>query len=118
MNTSVNFNNHECYVELGLYSNQRLAIYLVDKEKDTSFIAEPVLMATLNLPDLILASDEVCIKDYGCNDGILTILQQAGYLNNIVKSGASKNTKVSIVKKTPALILKEIELKAQFPRLL
>ena len=54
-------------VQWGRYPNGRVAIQLVDEEG-------PVATATVNVPEADLAADEVCIKDYGENAGVLDLL--------------------------------------------
>jgi hypothetical protein len=53
------------------YGNGRRAIKLVDLED-----GELVAVATVNLPDEELGNDEVFIKDYSENEGILEFLVQ------------------------------------------
>ncbi len=54
-------------VRWGRYSNGRVAMQLVDEEG-------PVATATVNVPEADLGPDEVCIKDYGENAGVLDLL--------------------------------------------
>lgn len=53
---------------MGLYSNGRLAIRAIDCDT-----GEPIATLTVNLPDVPLAPDEVLIKDYGENEGALSL---------------------------------------------
>ncbi|MGC8489206.1 MAG: hypothetical protein ACP5QO_13465 [Clostridia bacterium] len=53
------------------YPNGRVAVQLVDEEG-------PVATATVNLPEADLGSDEVCIKDYAENAGVLDLLVLMG----------------------------------------
>lgn len=68
----VRFKEWDCIVQFHLYNNCRTAIELVD-EKD----GEPVLMATVNIPEAHIESDEVIIKNYSENEGILEVLIEA-----------------------------------------
>lgn len=65
----------EVFVQLGNYPNGRVSISLFDAEDGC-----PYAMASVNLPDVLLADNEVLIKDYSENEGILDFLLE----NNIV----------------------------------
>ena len=78
MNTStdniVKFKQWTCRVVFTRYSNNdRLAILLLDA--DTS---ERIAVATTNVSDEFLHPDEVIIKNYAENEGILQVLEEAG----------------------------------------
>ena len=65
---------HSCYnvrLEFGKYSNGRPAIELIEAET-----GEPVLMATVNIPDADLKGREIVIKNYSENEGVLQFLLQ------------------------------------------
>jgi len=62
-------------IELGKYANGRTRITLIDDLDN-----EPYATATTNLPDVLLLDNEVFIKDYSENEGILYFLTK----NNIV----------------------------------
>lgn len=65
----------KCNVDLsGKYSNGRQAIKLITEE------GEPYCMATVNVPALALANDEVIIKNYSENEGVLEVLSRAGII--------------------------------------
>lgn len=71
---SVQFGDWDCVVSKDAYSNGgRIALLLEDAE-DGSRIAT----ATLNIPDVPLADNEVLIKDYSENAGMLVALIEAG----------------------------------------
>jgi hypothetical protein len=57
----------------GRYGNGRIAIQLVDAEDGL-----PVAKASVNVPDANLAPDEIAIKDYFENEGMLDALLEAG----------------------------------------
>ncbi len=67
----IRFKDWDCQVKFQRYINNRLAIQLVTEQE------EPVAMATLNLPDVPLAEDEVLIKSYQENEGMLACLSDA-----------------------------------------
>lgn len=71
---NVEFAGFTCAVNFARYAdNNRVAIQLVDAED-----GGPVAMATLNLPDVPMAEDEVAIKDYSENTGMAQALINAG----------------------------------------
>lgn len=68
---TVKFKDWECQLEVGCYSNGRVALSLVEN-------AEPVAVATVNMPNVDLEDGEVCIKDYSENEGMFAALVAAG----------------------------------------
>jgi hypothetical protein len=62
-------------IQLHKYSNGRPAIQLIDAED-----GEPYATATVNIPDVLLLDNEVLVKDYSENEGMLDFLCK----NNIV----------------------------------
>lgn len=73
---TVKFKRWNCRIERGTYNNGRIALELVDIKND-----EPVLVATLNIPEAIIMKDEVIIKNYGENEGVLEVLIQANIIS-------------------------------------
>lgn len=69
---TVTFLNTRCRLQFSRYANGRLAIQLHDDS------GEPFATATINVPTMPLAEDQVLIKDYGENEGLLTALEEAG----------------------------------------
>lgn len=102
----VKFNQWECFLELGHYGSGRLAIQLVsaveNKEQDL-FIGEPIATATVNLPDIPLGADEIIIKNYSENEGMLNSLQKAGLVSVPVRQIQTGYATASVVKKTAKL---------------
>lgn len=90
MNTStdniVRFKQWTCRVVFTQYQdNHRLAILLLDAET-----GERIAVATVNIPDEYLQPDEVIIKNYSENEGILPVLEEAGIVappHRIVQAG-------------------------------
>lgn len=70
-------------VNVRMYNNGRVALELL--EEDLEYGLTPYATATVNLPDVLLQPNEVLIKDYAENEGILQFLVD----NNIVT--ATKN---------------------------
>lgn len=72
---NVKFKEWLCTVDVQFYNNGRFAICLDDKET-----GEPVAVASVNMPKAILKADEVCIKNYSENEGILKSLVDSGFI--------------------------------------
>jgi hypothetical protein len=68
-------NDYNVTVKLGKYSNGRVAIHLDDVND-----GYPYATATVNIDNVLLDDDEVLIKDYSENEGMLNFLIK----NNIV----------------------------------
>jgi len=71
---------YKCKLLRGEYENGRTALELVDAKT-----SEPVARATTNLPDVHLGDDEVIIKDYSENVGMLAALTKAGVVSDPVR---------------------------------
>lgn len=87
MPNAVKFRNWLCTVEFAKYSNGRTAIRLLNAESvdDDGFVYPPrsmaIATATVNIPDYTdLGKDDVIIKDYSENDGMLSSLINAGII--------------------------------------
>ena len=75
----------DCVIHKAQYQNKRIALELLDSESD-----ESIAIATVNLPDIPLAHDEVFIKDYSEDEGMLQVLVDASIVeetNEVVSSG-------------------------------
>ena len=72
----VTFSEWDCYLVKEKYSNGRTALTLMEEDSH-----EEVLIATVNIPEVTLASDEVIIKDYSENEGVLKVLVEAGIIS-------------------------------------
>jgi hypothetical protein len=73
----VTFRGWACRVERASYGgSERIALPLYAVAD-----GEPVAIATVNLPELALAADEVVIKDYSENEGMLATLLAAGVVS-------------------------------------
>lgn len=60
--------------------NNRLALELLEKD------GMPYAVATVNVPDVELEADEVIIKNYSENEGILEMLEKEGIVKQTGKS--------------------------------
>ena len=77
------FNGIECSVTLAKYGNDRKALML--DASSGEYEGEPVAVATVNLPDdPINNDDEVFIKNWSENEGILEALQEAGIVGKVI----------------------------------
>lgn len=75
LNKEIKFNEWNCTLNYSTYSNKRTAIELIDAEDGM-----PIAMATVNIPDASIESDEVIIKNWSENEGIREALQVAGII--------------------------------------
>ncbi len=75
------------------YMNGRTAIELIEIES-----GEPYAMASVNLDDEELKEDEICIKDYSENEGVLDLLVDAGYVSQPVRFADSGFVVIPICK--------------------
>lgn len=72
-------------IKLGKYANNRTSINLIDVSDN-----QPYAVATTNLPDVLLLDNEVLVKDYSENEGVLEFLTTNNIVvptNNWVTSG-------------------------------
>lgn len=78
---NVTFLQFNCNVQLEKYNNNgRTAITLIDTEDNG-----PVATCTINLDDVQLTDDEVIIKDYSENEGMLDCLIAAGIVSDPIR---------------------------------
>lgn len=81
MSKQIKFKSWNCKLEKTQYRNGRTALELVAFENDEEneiYEGEPIATCTVNIPDIELEADEVCIKNYSENEGMLEILVNAG----------------------------------------
>lgn len=67
----VKFKNWSCNIERAYYGNGRTALELVDEDGD------PITVATVNIPEVPQSRDEVFIKDWSENEGMVEALVAA-----------------------------------------
>jgi len=83
---TIKFKNWNCYIDFNKYaSNGNNAIVLTD-----IVTHELITVATINLPGIRLKDDEVIIKNYSENEGILKTLVDAKIISepiNMVQHG-------------------------------
>lgn len=75
----IKFKEWDCVLQFHKYNNDRTALMLVDE-----YDGSPVAVATINIPNEDLGKDEVVIKDYTENEGMLDTLIDAGIISNPV----------------------------------
>lgn len=68
----IKFDEWRCYLNKGEYPNKRIALELIEIGT-----GDPIAVATVNIPDQRMDSDEVAIKDYSENEGMLKALVNA-----------------------------------------
>ena len=82
---TLNGNTWDVILHIKRYGNNRIAIECLDVVDGS-----PVAVATINLPDQPLKDNEIFIKDYSENSGMLDSLMAAGIVSapiEMVKSG-------------------------------
>lgn len=79
--STVKFKRWLCTLDFGQYQNGRTAIELND-----SSTGEPVAVATVNLPNEKIADDEVIIKNWSENEGMLATLEKAGVISKPIRT--------------------------------
>jgi hypothetical protein len=75
------------------YGNNRLALEILDSEDGI-----PVMVATVNIPEVPLNEDEIIIKDYSENEGVLGFLQQNGLVGEVLREVTTGFVKCQVVK--------------------
>lgn len=78
---TVRFKHWDCVVEKTRYGNGRPALVLNDARN-----GEQIAVATVNLPDVPVGRNEVFIKDYSDNEGMLAVLEAAGVVKSTAES--------------------------------
>lgn len=80
----VEFNGYNCLLEMHHYIvNDRRCIQLIDAKTNEYYIT-----ATVNLPDEHLEPDEVFIKNFSENEGIMNVLSEAGIISKPIGSSS------------------------------
>ena len=70
------YGSYEVYLSFGKYRNGRTAIELLDAQDH-----EPVMVATVNIDNALLHGDEIIIKNYSENEGVLDFLVRNGIVS-------------------------------------
>lgn len=93
------FKDDIVYAKLEKYRDNSPAISLYTDD------GEPYMIATVKLPDVVLKSDEVAIKDWSENRGILDVLIKAGVVSKPVRFEKTGFVTVPIVKLNRAKLI-------------
>lgn len=96
MDFQVEFKDWKCHTLIDRYPNDRLAITLQDKEGGS-----PVARATVNLPNTSLDGDEVIIKDWSENEGMVTALREANVIEEVSFEVETGYVTAKVCKLTP-----------------
>jgi hypothetical protein len=91
--TSVTFRGWSALVAQNRYQNGRVRLDLQDPET-----GEPLATASVNLPEVKLAEDEVAIKCHSENAGILETLTAAGVVEPPKRWVESAHVKIPVCK--------------------
>ena len=91
---TVKFMEWNCIVNFKSYSNGRTAIQLLSNNEDQDLIA----VASVNLADVSMEKDEIAIKDYSENEGMLHCLVKAGIVSQPIRYRQSGFVKIPICK--------------------
>ena len=73
-------NFHKWVPEIGKYHNGRTCLTYVSYDEDMG-MSEQQCVASINMPDIELADDEICIKLYSENEGILDMMITANHVS-------------------------------------
>lgn len=84
MDQRVHFADEPCTVLRGQYANGGIALRLV-----VTATGEPMATATLHLPGVALAADEVIVKTYNENTGLLDALVAGGIVTPTGRTAAT-----------------------------
>lgn len=77
---AIKFLGFKCRLEKGQYPNGRIALELVEIGTE-----EPVLVATINMVNEYLLEDELIIKNYSENEGVLDVLINAQVISEPIR---------------------------------
>ena len=97
-----------CFMEASTYANGRLGLTIsaLVKEPDYEY-EEPIAVATINIPEAPCPENEIWVKDYSENEGMVKNLVNWGVIEPMVR--ASVRSGFVIVDRyalTPAFMLK------------
>jgi hypothetical protein len=89
----IKFKNWVCKTNIAYYSNKRLAIVLTSAEDGS-----PIAKATVNIPEVSLKKDEIIVKDYSENEGMLKALTDAGIVTEVVRHATTGRVECPVCK--------------------
>lgn len=77
----IQFRDWDCMLEVTTYANNgRIALNLIEVDSPYELVA----CATVNLPDAEVGMNEVLIKDWSENEGMVEALQRAGVIGPVL----------------------------------
>lgn len=101
-NRTVNFLGINCKIIAEQYqAGGRVALQLIAAQNDKDreiYKGEPITTATVNIPCCNIESDEILIKNYSENEGLLEILENAGIVKSTGKYVESGWVQVPVCK--------------------
>ena len=92
MNT-IKFKKWDCKLEFSMYVNKRLRIDLVDAENYTQ-----IATVTKNLPNEDIKPNQVIIKSYNGNEGMIDTLMNANIVSRPIRWVASGHVLMPVCK--------------------
>lgn len=98
----IKFKQWDCTLKIARYENDRIALIL-----NGIFDGSRIAVATVNMPDVSALEDEIFIKDYSENEGMLKALMDAGVVSNPIDYISSGFVQIPRVK----LLIKVGDLK-------
>lgn len=93
----VKFQGTDLLLEQAFYGNGRKALCLHEFDEEFGCYMD-YMTASVNLVDEDLAEDEICIKDYSENTGILQALVEAGVVSNPIRMVSSGFVQIPVCK--------------------
>lgn len=94
--THVRFKQWDCIVQKRRYENGRPALQLIDANDGS-----PIATATVNLPDVPLGKNQVPVKSYSENEGMLDALVAAGVVKPTGQAVRTGFVEVSVCELQP-----------------
>ena len=90
----------KCDVDIvsGVYNNGRLALALINAQNGT-----PIAKITTNIPELPLLEDQIIVKDWSENEGMLEFLINNGLVENVEKIIQAGHVFANVVRVTDKL---------------
>ncbi len=89
------YGNYTVFLRWSKYgSNGRTALELIDAEDGS-----PVMTATVNIPEEHLEANEMIIKNYSENEGVLEFLQENKFVGPIIRTVRTGFVTCPVVKK-------------------
>jgi len=86
-------NFHKFVPVFGKYSNGRIALSYNELSDDPELAAagymEPACTATINLPHIELADDEIIVKTYSENEGLYEAMLAFGHISPMIREEGS-----------------------------